>query len=315
MPPLTDDTQGTIPLVILLGPTAVGKSECALELAQRFGLEIINADSMQVYRGMDIGSAKPSLEERTLATHHLIDIRNPDQEFSAAHFRDEATTVIHSLAKQEKYGLVVGGTGFYIKALTKGLFPAPGADEKLRRELKEKDKTQGQWYLYRELKKVDPEAALKLHPNDTFRIIRALEIFYLTGKPISAQQKNHQFKHSYFNFLKLGLLRDRREIYQRIEQRVDTMIAQGLADEVIQLLSQGYPPTIKPFQSLGYKQMLSYLQGEITLNEAVRVIKRTTKMYAKRQLTWFKKDTEINWCTLPQQHAEIGEEIKKFLKI
>lgn len=304
-----------IPLVIILGPTAVGKSELALELAQKFSFEIINADSMQLYRGMDIGSAKPSLKERSLVTHHLIDIKDPDEEFSAAQFKNEARNIIFSLIQEGKWALVVGGTGFYLKALIKGLFPAPSADLKLRRKLREKGEAKGKWYLYQELEKVDPEAASKIHPNDDFRIIRALEVFYLTGKPISQQQKKHQFKHSPFIVLKIGLMRDRKEIYHRIEQRVDKMIKSGLVEEVKQLSKRGYPLTIKPFQSLGYKQILNYLQGDLSLDEAVSLIKRNTKRYAKRQLTWFRKDPEIKWFTLPQQFFEISEAIKKFLKI
>ena len=315
MSSLKDEPRNKISLIIILGPTAVGKSALAIELAQKFGLEIVNADSMQVYRGMDIGSAKPSLKERELVTHHLIDIKEPDEEFSAAQFKNEAGNIIFSLAQKLKYALVVGGTGFYIRALTKGLFPAPSADLKLRKELKEKEKTQGKWHLYKELEKVDPEAASTIHPNDSFRIIRALEVFYLTGEPISQQQKRHQFKHSHFNPLKIGLLRDRREIYHRIEKRVDKMLKSGLVDEVKQLLKRGYPPTIKPFQSLGYKQILSYLQGDLSLDDAARLIKRDTKRYAKRQLTWFRKDSEIRWFTLPEQSLEVGEAIKKFLKI
>jgi len=304
-----------IPLVIIQGPTAVGKSELAIELAQKFSMEIINADSMQVYRGMDIGSAKPSLIERNIVAHHLIDIKDPDEEFSAAQFKNEASNIIFSLAQKPKHALLVGGTGFYIRALTQGLFPAPSADLKLRKELKEKEKTYGKGYLCKELKKVDSEAASKIHPNDTFRIIRALEVFYLTGKPISEQQKMHQFKHTYFNVLKIGLLRDRKDIYHRIEERVDKMIKRGLVDEIKQLLKGGYPPTIKPFQSLGYKQILGFLQGELSLDEAVMLIKRNTKRYAKRQLTWFRKDSEIRWFNLPEQSLEISEGIKKFLKI
>jgi tRNA dimethylallyltransferase len=303
------------PLVVILGPTAVGKSELAIELAQKFVLEIINADSMQIYRGMDIGSAKPSLKERSLVTHHLIDIKDPDEEFSAAQFKEEAKSRITSLAQENKLTLVVGGTGFYIRALAKGLFPAPSADLRLREELKEKEKTRGKWTLYRELEKVDPKAASTIHPNDTFRIIRALEIFYLTGTPISQQQKKHQFKDSHFKALKIGLMRDRSEIYHRIEQRVDNMIKGGLVDEVKQLLNRGYSPTIKPFQSLGYKQILGYLQGSLSMDEAVRLIKRNTKRYAKRQLTWFRKDPDIRWFTLPHQTSEIRDTIKKFLKI
>jgi len=304
-----------IPLIIILGPTAVGKSACAFELAQRFGLEIINADSMQVYRGMDIGSAKPLPYERELVPHHLIDIRNPDEEFSAAQFSKEAHNIIVSLFQQGKQALVVGGTGLYIKALTRGLFPAPPADQGLREELKKKEGREGKGYLHRELEKVDPAAALRIHPNDTFRTIRALEIFYLTGTSISGQHQNHQFKECHFNVLKIGLLRDREVIYHRIEERVDTMLSSGLLEEVDRLLKKGYAPTIKPFHSLGYKQILGYLQGVTSLEEAAQVIKRNTKHYAKRQLTWFRKDTEIEWFTFPRQSHGISEAVRKFLKI
>lgn len=315
MPSLKVESEGKIPLVVILGPTAVGKSKLAIKLAQKFGLEIINADSMQIYRGMDIGSAKPTLKERSLVTHYLIDIKDPDEEFSAAQYKEVAKNCINSLAQKDTLALVVGGTGFYIRALTKGLFPAPRANLKLRKELKENEKTQGKWYLYRELEKVDTEAASTIHPNDTFRIIRALEVFHLTGKPISQHQKEHQFKHSHFNLLKIGLMRERGEIYDRIEKRVDNMINDGLVDEVRQLLERGYSPTIRPFQSLGYKQVLEHLQGDLSLDEAVSLIKRNTKRYAKRQLTWFRKDSEIRWFTLPQQLPAISEEVKKFLKI
>jgi tRNA dimethylallyltransferase len=304
-----------IPLVIILGPTAVGKSACAFELAQRFGLEIINADSMQVYRGMDIGSAKPSPYERELVPHHLIDIRNPDEDFSAAQFRKEAHNIVAALFQQGKQPLVVGGTGLYIRALTRGLFPAPPANPGLREELKKQEEQEGKGYLHRELEKVDPEAALRIHPNDTFRTIRALEIFYLTGISISQQHQNHQFKERHFHVLKIGLQRDRKTIYHRIEERVDTMLSSGLLEEVKLLLKKGYAPTIKPFHSLGYKQILGYLQGATSLEEAIQVIKRNTKRYAKRQLTWFRKDTEIAWFTLPQQSLEISEAVRKFLKI
>jgi tRNA dimethylallyltransferase len=270
---------------------------------------------MQVYRGMDIGSAKPSPAQRELVTHHLIDIKNPEEEFSAAQFRKEALNSIVSLNRKGRQPLVVGGTGLYIRALTRGLFPAPPADHRLREELKEQEKSKGKWYLHRELTKIDPAAASRIHPNDTFRIIRALEVFHLTGKSISEQHQNHQFKESYFNVLKIGLMRDRKELYSRIERRVDLMITSGLAEEVKSLLTKGLPPTVKPFQSLGYKQILGFLQGETDMDEAVQLIKRNTKRYAKRQITWFKKDSEIKWITLPQQSTEIGEIIKKFLNI
>ncbi len=275
-----------IPLIVIVGPTAVGKSALALELALKFGLEIINADSMQVYRGMDIGSAKPPPADRNLVTHHLLDIRNPDEEYSAAQFREEAHRIISALAQAAKRAgdrrnrlnkallkasalaqsgkraLVTGGTGLYIKALLKGLFPAPPADRQLRERLKKLEAEKGNWHLYRQLAEVDPEAASRIHPNDTFRIIRALEVFHLTGRTISEHHRDHRFSTSAFTPLKIGLIRDRREIYRRIEARVETMISSGLEEEVKGLLSKGYAHSIKAFQSLGYKQMLSHIRGK-----------------------------------------------------
>jgi tRNA dimethylallyltransferase len=304
-----------IPLIVIVGPTAVGKSALALELALKFGLEIINADSMQVYRGMDIGSAKPTPADRNLVTHHLLDIRNPDEEYSAAQFREEAHRIISALAQSGKRALVTGGTGLYIKALLKGLFTAPPADRQLRERLKKLEAEKGNWHLYRQLAEVDPEAASRIHPNDTFRIIRALEVFHLTGRTISEHHRDHRFSTSAFTPLKIGLIRDRREIYRRIEARVDSMIASGLEEEVKGLLSKGYAHSIKAFQSLGYKQMLSHIRGEITLDEAIRLIKVNTKRYAKRQLTWFRQDPEILWFTLPGQTAAVDELLRKFLNI
>jgi tRNA dimethylallyltransferase len=304
-----------IPLVVIVGPTAVGKSALALELALKFGLEIINADSMQVYRGMDIGSAKPSPAERNLVPHHLIDIRNPDEDYSAARFLEEARRTISELAECGRRALVVGGTGLYIQSLLQGLFPAPPADKQLRERLRTLESEQGKWHLHQQLAEVDPEAASRIHPNDTFRVIRALEVFRLTGTAISEHQRRHRFSDAAFAALKIGLTRDRGEIYRRIEARVDSMIAAGLEEEVRQLLVKGYAPTIKAFQSLGYQQMLSYIQGAITLDEAIRLIKTNTKRYAKRQLTWFRKDPEIQWFALPEQTAAVEELLRKFLNI
>jgi len=305
----------SISLVVIVGPTAVGKSALALELASKYGLEIINADSMQVYRGMDIGSAKPTPAERNLVPHHLIDIRNPDEDYSAARFLEEARRIIGELAERCRRTLVVGGTGLYIQSLLKGLFPAPPADMRVREQLRTQEREKGKWHLHQQLAGVDPEAAARIHPNDSFRVIRALEVFRLTGTAISEHQRHHRFSDSTFAALKIGLMRDRGEIYRRIEARVDSMIGAGLEEEVRRLLTQGYAPAIKAFQSLGYQQMLSYIRGETTRDEAIRLIKTNTKRYAKRQLTWFRKDPEIEWFTLPGQIAAAEERLRKFLNI
>jgi len=298
------------PLIILVGPTGVGKSELALSLALKYRMEIVSADSLQVYRYLDIGTAKPPLEDRKKVKHHLIDIVNPDEEFSAVQFMEMAREVIDSLIRQRRSVLVVGGTGLYIKALTRGIFKGPGADETLRRKIREDAKKQGNEYLYQKLKAVDPESASRIHPNDIYRIIRALEVYELTQKPMSSFQASHAFRESPYRSVKIGIERERKELYQRIEKRVDGMIEHSLVEEVKGILEKGYHPELKPLQSLGYRQVIACLNGAFDLDEAIRLIKRDTKQYAKRQLTWFKADPEVEWFTLPKDAEKIEERIK-----
>jgi tRNA dimethylallyltransferase len=298
------------PLIILVGPTGAGKSELAFSLALKYQMEIVCADSLQVYRYLDIGTAKPSLEERSKVKHHLIDIINPDEGFSAVQFMEMAREIIDSLLRQKKFVLAVGGTGLYIKALTKGIFKGPVADGELRQQIKEEGKKQGKEHLYQRLKEVDPESATRIHPNDTYRIIRALEVYYLTQKTMSSFQSSHAFKESPYHYVKIGIERERKELYQRIEKRVDRMVEHGLVEEVKGILKKGYDPELKPLQSLGYRQVIEYLNGAYDLDEAVQLIKRDTKRYAKRQLTWFKNDPEVEWFILPQDMARIEERIK-----
>jgi len=297
-------------ITIIVGPTCAGKSELALSLAMKYQMEIVSADSLQVYRHLDIGTAKSSPEEQRKVKHHLIDVVAPDEEFSAVQYMEMARETIDSLLRQNRPVLVVGGTGLYIKALTKGIFRGPAADEKLRREIKEEAKQRGNEYLYQRLKEIDPESASRIHPNDTYRIMRALEVYEITQKPMSSFQTDHAFRESPYRSVKIGIERARKELYRKIEERVDWMIKNGLIEEVKGLLERGYNPHLKPLQSLGYRQVIGYLNGAYDLNEAVRLIKRDTKRYAKRQLTWFKADPELEWFKLPEDVDKIEARVK-----
>jgi tRNA dimethylallyltransferase len=299
-------------LVIIQGPTASGKTELAVSLAERFGAEIINADSMQVYCFMDIGTAKPSLEQRRRIPHHLIDIVRPDQPFTAADFRREAGRAIHDITVRGKRVIICGGTGLYIKALTKGLMESPGSDERVRSELKELSIKLGKEVLHNMLLKVDPDSAARLHPNDQFRIIRALEVHRITGRPISELKEKHGFISEPYRCMKIGLSVDRAAVYANIDKRVDWMIVNNLIDEVRGLLAAGYEPSLKPLRSIGYRHICLYLNGEISLLEAISLIKRDTRRYAKRQLTWFNHDQEIKWFEYPENVAIIMQNVNDF---
>ena len=301
--------------VALVGPTATGKSILALYLAQRFRGEIISADSVQVYRGLDIGTAKPSAEERRMVSHHLVDICEPDEEYSAASFRRQADEIIRGLHKCETPIFVVGGTGLYLKVLTRGLFRGPAADSELRLALQKKADREGSEALHQELQKVDAEAALRIHPHDLFRIIRALEVCYLGRKPISHFQREHGFRDAPYDVLKIGLCCEREDLYKRIELRVERMAESGWVNEVRSLLNKGYGPGLKSMQSIGYRHILSHLFGGLTLEEAVRLIKRDTRRYAKRQITWFKADPEISWFPAdPESFQTIESIVEAFFK-
>jgi len=305
-------TEGKIRLVIILGPTASGKTELAVRLAELFGGEIVNADSMQVYRSMDIGTAKPSPEIRLRVTHHLIDIVDPDVNFSASDFRREAVLAIDDIAGRGKRVFVVGGTGFYIRALLHGLVDSPSGAGAVRRELEESAQRFGNEALLRELARVDPETSARLHPNDLVRIVRALEVYRLTGCPISQQRSEHGFAGDYYRTLKIGLTMERGELYERIDQRVERMIGEGLVDEVKALLDRGFSPAAKALRSIGYRQICAYLAGDYGLDEAVRLIKRDTRHYAKRQLTWFNTDREIKWVEYSDNFATIYNYVIEF---
>jgi len=299
-------------LIIILGPTAVGKTSLAIELARESGGEIISADSMQVYRFMDVGTAKPSIAERSLVRHHLIDVVDPDEQFNAAIFIRLAGKVIARLNDERKHVFVVGGTGLYIKALLGGLFEGPDADEDLRKSYRQELKRFGKTYLYDKLKDRDEQAAVQIDKNDIPRIIRALEVLELCGFSIVDKQRSHQFGDNPYDSIKIGLTLERRELYQRIDERTEKMIESGLIDEVEGLLSMGYDDTLKPMQALGYKHVARMIRGSCSLADAVRMIKRDTRRFAKRQITWFGRDREIAWFA-PSDHGAVRQKIAPFL--
>lgn len=285
-------------LPIVVGPTGVGKSKIALRLAERLGAEIISADSRQIYRFMDIGTAKPSPEEQRRVKHHFIDILYPDQDYSAGDFGQQARAKIESLLAEGRAAIVVGGSGLYIRALIDGFFDPRVADKGVREELCLRAERQGLSRLYEELSGVDPDSARRIHPNDRQRILRALEVYRITKRSISSLWRGSRGRVPGFQPVFFGLNRDRKELYARIEERVGRMIEAGLVDEVKGLMQRGYGRNLNSMQTVGYQEILSHLEGECGLEEAIRLIKRNTKRYAKRQLTWFRKDGRIEWTDL-----------------
>lgn len=299
-------------VVVICGPTATGKTSTAIELAETVSGEIVGADSMQVYRYMDIGTAKPTADEQACVPHHMIDIVDPDEHFDARKYAEMAHEIIMELFTRGITPLVVGGTGLYIKALVHGLFEADPADHNIRRRLKEKAEALGTDFLHKRLSRCDPDTASRIHPHDTYRIVRALEVYELTGKTISDHQRTHRFQDRPFRVLKIGLDLDRDLLYDRINLRVDAMIKAGLIDEVKGLLGQGYAPNLKSMQSIGYRHLVDFIEKRLSWDEALRTLKRDTRRYAKRQLTWFNADPEIVWFN-PEQLDEILRTIETFL--
>jgi tRNA dimethylallyltransferase len=298
---------------VICGPTGLGKTAVSIELAIELHGEIIGADSMQIYRYMDTGTAKATLDEQSRVPHHLIDIVDPDEAFDAAMFAKMAGKMIMKLHIEGIVPFVVGGTGLYIKALVHGLSHAGQADIDIRKRLKETELLHGSGFLYEKLSKCDQEAAERIHPNDTYRIIRALEVYEATGMAISQYSEDHGFEKRRFNVLKIGLHMEREALYDRINRRVDAMIEEGLVDEVKMLLGRGYSEDLKSMQSIGYRHMVDFIKGRIAWEETVRTLKRDTRRYAKRQMTWFKADPEIVWAEAGQL-GYIKQLIKKFLQ-
>lgn len=299
-------------IIVICGPTGIGKTSFSISLARAFNGEIVGADSMQIYKYMDIGTAKPSPDEVAKARHHLVDFIDPADPFDAGRYVQQADLAIIEIAGRKKLPIVAGGTGLYIRALLHGLFRSTPICAKTMAKLTCEFEEKGGRHMHDQLKSCDPVAAQKIHPNDAFRVLRALEVYQTTGKPISDRQTHHNFNQNRYRYLKLGLKMDRDVLYERINQRVEIMLDSGLLDEVRGLIKKGYSLDLKSMQSIGYKQMGMFLKNEVDYNEAVRLLKRDTRRYAKRQFTWFNRDKDIHWLE-PDRIDEAKKRVKEFL--
>lgn len=306
-----------LPVLVLVGPTAIGKTELSLNLATEFNCEIINVDSMQVYRYMDIGTAKPGYRERTAVAHHLIDIVDPDDEYNVARFCQDCLESITDIQARGKLPLLTGGTGMYLKALRNGLFPGGQTDPKIRRTLNDRIAEEGSPALHRELKDHDPISAARISPQDHTRIIRALEVFLNTGVPLSEhleRQAKNDPAHRFSNMLITGITCDRDALYRRINKRAGQMLEQGLEAEVRGLLAQGYHADLKPMQAIGYRHMVNHISGDWDRDTTIDLLSRDTRRYAKRQYTWFKKEQVIMWFNR-ENGADVITTVDKWLHL
>jgi len=299
-------------LIVILGPTGVGKSSTAVKLAKELGGEIINCDSMQVYKAFNIGTDKIPPDKREGIPHHLLDVVDPSTQFTAADFVALALKAVTTTIKKKRLPFIVGGTGLYLKALIDGLFPGGKSNPRLRQKLEKEAQKKGLESLRAKLMEVDPVYSQKIHSNDKVRIIRALEVYLSTKKPFSEHFSHTKSSVEDFNIIKIGLKLERQEIYKRIEQRTDKMFERGLIQEVEDLLQKGIDAYSPPFRALGYKHALQYLKKEIPLEEAISLTKRDTRRYAKRQMTWFKKMKGIEWFS-PHDYSSIVKTIKDSL--
>lgn len=283
-------------VIVIVGPTCSGKTGVGIALAEKLRTEIISADSRQIYKLLTVGTAKPNTDELRKVKHHLIDFLNPDEDYNVSRFESDSLKIIDELLSHHKTPVVVGGSGLYIKALTEGIFDTVDADSEYREELHDTREKFGNEYLYDELKKVDPESASKMLPQNWKRVMRALEVYHLTGEPIWKFQETYK-RQTDIEFKLFGLNWDRAKLYRNIESRVDKMIESGLVDEVKNILSLGYSKEINALNTVGCKEIISYLENEITLERAIELIKRNTRRYSKRQMTWFRKTKNIDWLT------------------
>ncbi len=303
------------PLIILTGPTAVGKTKLSIQLAKAVNAEIISADSMQVYRYMDIGSAKIMPEEMQGVPHHLVDCLNPEEEFNVVRFQEMAKQAMDEIYAKGKIPLLVGGTGFYIQAVTGDIdFSQHGEDTSYREHLEELAKTQGAEVLHQMLEKIDPESAKAIHQNNVKRVIRALEYFEQTGSPISQHNEEQRQKQSPYNVAYFVLNDERSKLYARIDERIDHMVEAGLLEEVQKLKDMGYHKGMVSMQGLGYKEILNYLDGTWSLEEALYVLKRDTRHFAKRQITWFKREHDVEWFYKPDYQYNEDEILQAMLE-
>lgn len=299
-------------VIVIVGPTCSGKTKLSILLAELLNTEIISADSRQIYKKLNIGTAKPADKDLKRIKHYFINELDPEQEFDANKYEQKSEIIIKEIQSRKKIPIVVGGSGLYIKALIDGISESADKNEALRNELLDFRNEFGNDYLYDELKKLDPESASKMLPQNWKRVLRALEVIKLTGKPIW-EHYNQQIKKNEFQFQQYGLLWDRNLLYKNIEQRVDEMFENGLVKEVEKILSEGYSKDINSLNTVGYKEVIEYLEGEISLERSVELIKRNTRRYAKRQMTWFNKDKRIEWHRINQTNdlTKLAEQILK----
>ncbi|MGB9736021.1 MAG: tRNA (adenosine(37)-N6)-dimethylallyltransferase MiaA [bacterium] len=301
-------------IIIITGPTAVGKTECAIDLALSFNGEIVNCDSRQIYKYMNIGTAKPTQEQLNTIKHYMIDVVEPSVNFSAAKYVTMADRCIDEITNAGKLPFLVGGTGFYIKALLHGLAPLPAIDEEIRIKIREKQKLYGNEVLYETLKLLDPKDAQHIKQSDTYRLIRALEVFTATGKPLIDYLEKHRFSQTRYRYIYIVLYNsDRQDYHKTINNRVDRMIADGLVDEVKGLIKMGYHAELPAMKTVGYKEIIDYLNNKEVLSTAVELIKKHTKAYAKRQITWFKGIKDALWIDLHDRKQRLIEVIKGFI--
>ncbi|HSR53005.1 MAG TPA: tRNA (adenosine(37)-N6)-dimethylallyltransferase MiaA [Acidobacteriota bacterium] len=298
-------------LVVIAGPTASGKSSLAVKAALRLQGEIVNCDSMQLHRGLAVGTAKPDERERCRVPHHLYDRLEPDEFFSAGRYMDEAREICRAISARGHLPFVVGGTGLYLRALLEGVFEGPSAHGELRRRLTQSEQRSGPGHLHRMLQRFDPQSASRIQPGDVFRQVRALEVYFVTGTPLSLLREQKVPFRGY-RILKIGLRLPREKLYDRINFRVSRMLREGLADEVQRLLDAGYSQQSKGFEALGYGHVADFLQGRISREEAVERTRRDSRRYAKRQMTWFRREQGLHWI---EQAGEDEEALQAFMKL
>ena len=292
------------PLIAIVGPTASGKSALALRLSRERDGEIVSCDSQQVYRGLDIGTAKATEEERREVPHHLIDVVDPDDVFSAVEYARRARSALADISGRDRLPVVVGGTGLYLRALLEGLFDGPSRDEETRRRLEELAERFGDTRLHRLLRHVDPEVAARIPPSDRVRTVRALEVYRVTGRPMSEHHRKGSEPLRGYRVLTLGLAPDRTKLRRVVEERTCSMLERGLVDEVRGLMDRGYGPELRPLQAIGYREAVAVVRGEMTRDEAEAAIVTATMRFAKRQMTWFRHQAEVTWFREPEEAYE-----------
>jgi len=299
-------------VVVICGPTASGKTGLCLSLAERFNLEVVSADSRQVFRHMDIGTAKPTPQECATVRHHLVDIADPDEEFTVAHYVELGRKAVRDILDRDLLPVIAGGTGLYIQGLTSGLADVPGPDPEFRQRMHRLADSHEDDWLHRQLQSVDPELAARTEPANKVRIIRALEVYNAAGTPLSEIQRRHAFADRPWRLLKFGLSLERQELDRRIDLRTEAMFAAGLVEEVRSLLGSGLPRDCRVLKTIGYREVVRHLQGDLSLDETIELVKRNTRRYARRQMTWFRRDAEINWVDPDREFAKMTELIAQF---